>query len=307
MSRIYAIALNTFREAVRDRVLYALLGAGISVVLFALALGELSLHQESRVVEDLGLATVSLFSAWTSIFLGSSLLYKEIERKTLYVILPKPISRAEFLLGKYLGIALTIFVFVSVMGGALLGVLAVEKGLSFGFFMAFVVGVLSLFALGAWKFSSRTELLLPFSLGCLLGGIAIAMHSGVPSVLSLGAIALAFGEALFVGAVAMVFSSFSTPFLTGVFTFGIWVLGRSADEMEGLRSRELPELLVGLVRGLSRVVPNFHLFVPGRHAFEVLGPDGSILYVARTLGYGALYATLMLAASVALFRRRDLA
>lgn len=307
MSRIYAIALNTFREAVRDRVLYALLGAGVSVVLFALALGELSLHQESRVVEDLGLAAVSLFSAWTSIFLGSSLLYKEIERKTLYVILPKPISRAEFLLGKYLGIALTIFVFVSVMGGALLGVLAVEKGLSFGVFLAFVVVVLALFALGAWKFSSRTELLLPFSLGCLLGGVAIAMNSGVPSVLSLGAIALAFGEALFVGAVAMVFSSFSTPFLTGVFTFGIWVLGRSADEMEALRSRALPEFLVGLVRGLSRVVPNFHLFVPGRHAFEVLGTDGAILYVARTLGYGALYAMVMLAASVALFRRRDLA
>ena len=80
-----------------------------------MVLAEVSLDQQRRIVLDVGLASISLFSVIASIFLGSSLLYKEIERKTLYVILPKPIRRYEFLLGKYFGIALTVFVFVAMM------------------------------------------------------------------------------------------------------------------------------------------------------------------------------------------------
>jgi ABC-type transport system involved in multi-copper enzyme maturation permease subunit len=83
VGRIYAIALNTFREAVRDRVLYGVLGFATAVLLFTLVLAELSLHQQERVIEDLGLASISLFSVLVAVFLGSSLLYKEIERKTL--------------------------------------------------------------------------------------------------------------------------------------------------------------------------------------------------------------------------------
>src|SRR5688500_10306343 len=103
VGRVYAIAINTFREAVRDKVLYGVLGFGCLILLFTLAIAELSLNEQQRVIEDVGLASISLFSVIVSIFLGSSLLYKEIERKTLYVILPKPISRTEFLLGKYFG------------------------------------------------------------------------------------------------------------------------------------------------------------------------------------------------------------
>ena len=78
------------------RVGVLVLAAG--VLALTLALGELSLDQQMRVVTDIGLASISLFSVVVAIFLGSSLLYKEIERKTLYVILPKPIARFEFLL-----------------------------------------------------------------------------------------------------------------------------------------------------------------------------------------------------------------
>ena len=72
MNRIYAIALNTFREAVRDRILYGLLGFASAVLLFSLALAELSLNQQQRVVRDIGLASISLFSVLVAIFLGSS-------------------------------------------------------------------------------------------------------------------------------------------------------------------------------------------------------------------------------------------
>ncbi|MBW2214438.1 MAG: ABC transporter permease subunit, partial [Deltaproteobacteria bacterium] len=130
VARIYAIALNTYREAVRDRVLFGVLVLAAGVLALTLALGELSLDQQMRVVTDLGLASISLFSVVVAIFLGSSLLYKEIERKTLYVILPKPIARFEFLLGKYFGIVATCAVFVAIMGAIQLLVTAIQAGAS---------------------------------------------------------------------------------------------------------------------------------------------------------------------------------
>ncbi|HBQ18033.1 MAG TPA: hypothetical protein DEF51_45235, partial [Myxococcales bacterium] len=126
MGRVWAIAINTFREAVRDKVLYGVLGFACAILLFTLALAELSLHQQRRVVLDVGIASISLFSVVIAIFLGSSLLYKEIERKTLYVILPKPIHRWQFLLGKYVGIVVTAAVFIAIMGGIQLWVTSVQ-------------------------------------------------------------------------------------------------------------------------------------------------------------------------------------
>src|SRR6476469_5072820 len=141
MGRILAVAVNTFREAVRDRVLYGVLGIATGMLLFTLVLAELSLDQQRRVVLDVGLATISCFSVLASIFLGSSLLYKEIERKTLYVILPKPIRRHEFLLGKYFGIALTVFVFVAIQGAVQLLVSSVQADAKPLWVVAFVVGM----------------------------------------------------------------------------------------------------------------------------------------------------------------------
>jgi hypothetical protein len=80
MGRILAVAINTFREAVRDRVLYGVLGVATFVLLFTLVLAEVSLDQEQRIVLDVGLASISMFSVLASVFLGSSLLYQEIER-----------------------------------------------------------------------------------------------------------------------------------------------------------------------------------------------------------------------------------
>lgn len=306
MSRIWAIAINTFREAVRDRVLYAVLGFATAILLFTLAIAELSLDQQERVVRDLGLASISLFSVVVAIFLGSSLLYKEIERKTLYVILPKPIRRHEFLLGKYGGITLTATVFIALMGAIQLWIAAIQAGASGALLVAEPLALGAGLALALWKARDRTSVLVPFSLVALGASAAVAQSAGVPLAPTLAALLLDVGEVLVVAAIAMFFSSFSTPFLTGVLTVGVWLVGRSADEMATMRSRVLPEAVRELLHGLAWVVPNLNLFVPPSRALtETVEGASPAEYVANAMGYGVLYAAILLVLACVVFRRRD--
>ncbi|HEY8429085.1 MAG TPA: ABC transporter permease subunit [Sandaracinaceae bacterium] len=307
MPRVWAIAINTFREAVRDKVLHGVLGFACAVLLFTLALAELSLHQQRRVVHDVGLASISLFSVVIAIFLGSSLLYKEIERKTLYVILPKPIRRYEFLLGKYFGIAVTAVVFIAIMGAIQLWVTAIQAGAAAWMLAALPLGALGALALAMWKASDRTAVLLPWALATLAGASAVCATVDVELGAMLAALLLTVGEVLVLGAVALFFSSFSTPFLTGVLSFGVWLVGRSADEMADMRSNAIGESIKALLRVLARIVPNFHLFVPGRHVLtgEVEVEGGLGAYLATTMAYALVYATILLVLAALVFRRRD--
>ncbi len=129
LRRVYAIARNTFREAVRDRVLYNLVLFVLLLTAGAIFLGELSAAQEAKIIIDLGLGAMLLFGTFIAIFVGTGLVYKEIERRTLYAILAKPVGRGEFLVGKYLGLALTLAVNVAVMGiGVSLALMFVRRG-----------------------------------------------------------------------------------------------------------------------------------------------------------------------------------
>jgi ABC-type transport system involved in multi-copper enzyme maturation permease subunit len=96
--RIGTIAGNAFREAVRDRVLYNLVLFVLLLTAGAIFLGELSAGQEAKIIVDLGLSSILLFGVFIAIFVGVSLVHKEIERRTIYSILSKPIGRGEFLL-----------------------------------------------------------------------------------------------------------------------------------------------------------------------------------------------------------------
>lgn len=307
MGRVWAIAINTFREAVRDRVLYGVLGFAIAVLLFTLAIAQLSLDQEERVVHDLGLAAISLFSVVVAVFLGSSLLYKEIERKTLYVILPKPIRRHEFLIGKYVGITITAIVFVAIMGAIQLWIAAVQAGGSAALIAAVPLGVLAVLAVAMWRARDRTSVLVPWSLAALSASAGLAASAGVALVPVLAALLLDVGEVAVVAAIAVFFSSFSTPFLTGVLTVGVWLVGRSADEMATMRSSVLPDAVRDLLHGLAWVVPNLNLFVPPRRALlETIDGTGPLEYVASTMTYGVLYAAVLVVLACLVFRRRDL-
>src|SRR5215212_4664009 len=97
--RIFSIARNTFREAVRDRVLYNLVVFVLLITASAIFLGELTAGHEARTIVNLGLSAMLLFGAFISIFVGVSLVSKEIEKRTIYAIFSKPVGRAEFIIG----------------------------------------------------------------------------------------------------------------------------------------------------------------------------------------------------------------
>jgi ABC-type transport system involved in multi-copper enzyme maturation permease subunit len=306
MLRVIAVAVNTFREAVRDRVLNGMLGVALAVLVFSLALGELALDQQRRIVLDIGLASISIFSVVMAVFLGSSLLYKEIERKTLFVILPKPIRRHEFLLGKYFGIALTVFVFVAIMGAVQLTVATFQVSGNLIWLAIEIVLLPALLLLAMFKVSDRTAVVVPWSALALGVAALIGGRGNIEVGPILLALVLVMGEVLVLTAVALVFSAFSTPFLTALLTTGVWLVGRSADLMINMKSRTLPVELKELLKLLVHVWPNFNLFVPGHNALVAHGADASPGgYVLTTLLYAVMYSAVLLAAAAAIFRRRD--
>ena len=307
VARIYAIALNTYREAVRDRVLFGVLVLAAGVLALTLALGELSLDQQMRVVTDLGLASISLFSVVVAIFLGSSLLYKEIERKTLYVILPKPIARFEFLLGKYFGIVATCAVFVAIMGAIQLLVTAIQAGASTALIIAVPAALIVCLGVGIWMSKDRTLVVPIWSLVALGASAWVCSTVDVELFRLLASLVLNLGEVLILTAVALLFSSFSTPFLTGAFTFGVWLVGRAAHDMVHMKTRVLSPAMKTLLGWLAEVVPNFNLFVPGRSTLmmKATAYGEPLTYVATSMGYAVLYAAATLTVAALIFRRRD--
>jgi ABC-type transport system involved in multi-copper enzyme maturation permease subunit len=128
LSRTLAVAANAFRETVRERVLYNLVFFAILMTLAGLLLGQLSVRQDEKILKDLGLAAMDLFGTLIAVFIGTGLVSKEIERRSLYPLLAKPLSRAEFFLGKFAGLAFTLLVNLTVMLlGLLLTLLLTER------------------------------------------------------------------------------------------------------------------------------------------------------------------------------------
>lgn len=130
MGRLRAIAVNTFRETVRDKILYNLVFFALLLIALSYLLRTLDILQEAKIIVDISLASISLFGVFIAIFVGVGLVYKEINRRTIFAIIAKPVSRPQFLVAKYLGLVLTILVNVSVMtAGMYLVLLFTERGL----------------------------------------------------------------------------------------------------------------------------------------------------------------------------------
>ncbi|HEY9898721.1 MAG TPA: ABC transporter permease [Pantanalinema sp.] len=127
MIRLWDLAHNTFRETIRDRILYVILVFALVMIGASALFGTLTVGQDRKIVLDLGLAAIELFGVAIAVFVGTSMLFKEIDKRTVYVVLTKPIPRSEFLLGKFLGLALTLCVLLVLMGAAFVG-LAAMKG-----------------------------------------------------------------------------------------------------------------------------------------------------------------------------------
>jgi ABC-type transport system involved in multi-copper enzyme maturation permease subunit len=176
---IWTIALNTVRESIRNKILYALVFFAVLMIGAGALIGSLSYVESDRILQDVGLGAIRLFGVAIAIFVGINLIYKEVDRRTVYTILSKPISRAVFLLGKYLGLTLTIwmqmaimvaaFVLVSLATGAPLGwqhgaffvLTAAELALVVAiatFFSAFTTPMLAaFFTTGTWVAGQLTR------------------------------------------------------------------------------------------------------------------------------------------------------
>ncbi|MGB0680057.1 MAG: hypothetical protein ACPGUV_10385 [Polyangiales bacterium] len=308
MWRITAIAGNTLREALRDRVLQAMLACCSALLLFFLALAELSLHEQRRVLIDLGLATISLLTVLLTLFVSATLLHKELERKTLYILLPKAVRRAEVVAGKFVGVVLLLSVWVALVGSLLLSLSAVQAG---GAWVWPLLGVgLTTGALAAlrWRHVDPTLWLPPAAWGLSAGLYLWAAQHVPPAPALAAALGLILAEGLLLCAVVLVFASFSTPLVTGLLGFGLWLVGRSADTLAATRSKLLGPGLRQFLHRLAEVCPNFNLFFPGRGRLEseVLAGGALWRYCAQSWAYALLYAAFALAIAMALFQRRDL-
>lgn len=304
---ISAIALNTYREAVRARILLGLFALALGTALYSIAVGEFALKNAPRVVADLGAASISLYSLVVAIIVAATSLYRELEQKTIFPILARPISRAEYLIGKYLGTLLTLAVFIAADAAVVLFILAVHGGRSPTTVIATVLGLAGSLALVAWRIPRvRTQAPIPWA--ALALGIAWVMASGAidDRRVVLGASTLALLEVAIVCAIAMVFSAFSSPFLSAVFTLGVFLVGRSADTLAKLPARVFGDTIKQMGLVLSKVVPNLQFYVPPRTLLtgELPGSSLSVYIGLAALQSVALSAALLVVAGL-IFRRRD--
>jgi len=152
VSRIWAIAINTQREAIRNRILYALLFFAFIPIASATLLGHLTIGEYAKIVMDVGLAAIALFGVLIAIFVGIGLVNREIERKTIYTIASKPISRPAIILGKYLGLVLVLVLLLCLMGVAYVITLAVNTvPIDAGIFVALLMALLELMLITAFS------------------------------------------------------------------------------------------------------------------------------------------------------------
>ena len=305
--RVWTIALNTYREAVRARILHGLFALALATTGYSLVVGQYTARNALRVVSDLGAAAVSLYAVVVAVVLGATSLYRELELKTLFPILARPISRTEYLVGKYLGTLLLLAVFVAANTGISLLAVAVIAGGGLG--VALGIGLGSAALLGGLGFVLRRSITyLPIAWAMVLATSGALLAAGAPDDrrVLLGLAVLTLCEVAIIAGVATLFSSFSSPFLTAVFTLALFVVGRSADTLARLPERVFGPAIHAAGVFVSKVVPNLMLYVPPRPLLTGEAPDVPLWpYVGSAALHAAGWALLLLALASQIFRRRD--
>lgn len=256
MTRVTSIAANTFREAVRDRVLYNLIGFALLMVGASVLVGQISINIERNVVINLGLTAVSLFGLVIAVFIGIGLVSKEIEKKTLYTILSRPVRRWEFILGKF---------------GGLVATLVVNT-----FFMA---------------------------IGIFAAVLYVTRHFQRADAYLLVALYFIILQFVMITALALLFSSFSSPLLAAVFAFALFIIGTFAQDLRGFAA--MTQGAIGWVAvGAAYVVPNFAaLNVISSVAHNQPVPGSLVFY--NTV-YALLYSAAAVVGGMLIFEHRNL-
>lgn len=305
--RISAIALNTYRESLRARILIGLAGAAFAVAFYSIIVGAYTLRNAARVVSDLGIASISLFSIAVAVVIGATSLYRELEQKTIFPILARPILRGEYLVGKYLGTLLTLAVFILADAGLVLQISAVLAGRPLHVVAGAGAATLAVLGVAAWRSpAARTYGFIPWSVAFLALGALLADGAPTERRVVLAGSALAFLEVGIVAAWATLFSSFSTPFLSSLLTLGVFLIGRNADSLAQMPVKYFGPQISAAARALSKVVPNLQIYVPPRPllAGEVADADLTLY-----LGWAALtcagWSLALLAVAAFIFKKRD--
>lgn len=254
--RVWAIALNTFRESVRDRVLYNLILFVLILVAASVFVSDLSLDMESQFTAALGMSAMLVFGALIAIFIGVALVYKEIDKRTIYSLVSKPVHRHEFIIGKYAGLCLTLLVNSAVM----------------------VLG---------------TELALLY-----VNGKFVPLHSAV-----LAASFLVYLELALLVAVALMFSSFTTPLLAALFSFAAYVIGHFSRDLLDMAALSNSAATRIVLTALYYVLPNLSNF-----GFITEASHGRIVPLRMAVSatvYVIVYAGILLSAAVVIFQKRN--
>lgn len=252
MRKIAAIAVNTFREAIRDKILYILVFFALIMIGGSILLSTLTLGEQTKIILDIGLASISLFGLFIAVFIGVGLVYKEIDRRTIYTIISKPINRWQFLLGKYLGLVMTLFVEVAVMTAGFM--------------------------------------------------IVVSFYGKADPVL-LKAVLLIFYELALITAVAIMFSSFSTPVLSSLFTMGIFVVGHLSADLKVFGAKSESALVQTFTSFLYYAMPNLSNFNIKAQVVQGVPVTGE--YIGLVTAYAALYITIILILAAVIFQKRD--
>jgi len=257
MSRVGAVALNTFREAVRDRVLYNLVFFALVMIAASILVGQVSIGIEEMVIVTLGLSAISVIGLLIAVFIGVGLVSKEMDKRTLYALLAKPVRRWEFLLGKFGGLVLTLTVNTLAMAAGLFLALKLVKS----------------------------------SADILEASVLVAVYF---IVLKLALVV----------ALALLFSCFTTPLLSILYTAGLYIAGLFVMEMRNYQSETMSRALQTLLRWLSYLLPNFENF--DVMAAAAHGRAIPRALIAQNTAYAAVYCAVLLAAAAAIFTRRNL-
>jgi ABC-type transport system involved in multi-copper enzyme maturation permease subunit len=251
---------------VRDKVPYNLVLFAVVLMGASYLIGQLTAGQDIKIIKDLGLAATSVFGLFIAIFIGIQLVSKEVERRSIYSLLAKPIHRYQLVLGKYAGLVLTLAANLAVMAVALYAVLA---------YVAWTLGPV----------------------------VARAWETPALDPAMLKAVWLTFAELAVVTAIALFFSTFSTPLLSAALTFALVVAGRFSVDLRNFDQAVDAPAAVALARFLYWVLPNLAPF--DVRSQVVHGRPVSMSYLAVTSLYGVLYVCALLAVAVFIFSRRD--
>ncbi len=251
--KIQAIALNTFKEAIRDRILYLLFFFAAVSLAFSRLLAVLTVGDQVKIIKDVGLASISVFGVLMAILIGTGLVYKEIDKKTIYTLLSKPIQRWQFLLGKFFGLVLTLFIMTLAMG------------------LIFLVVVL----LNTGKLEGRMLL----------------------------AILFIFLELILITAVAILFSCFSTPILSSIFSLSFYLIGHLSWGLETLIQKTRSGTARVALRGLSAILPDLESFNFRTEIVHGLAIDPRFYFFSAL--YGLVYTLFILSLAVLIFKNRD--